>query len=424
MCAMVGSLYNYNYDHLIDLWHLYDKKPHKMTRFKSFKSFKKLEAFAKNTNDVAFLSKIDIVKEYRGEIPDIVEKIYKHCRFDESEADYVFTTTHKSKGMEWNTVIMLDDFLEIVIKGPNRLITLEQDDDEKNLLYVCMTRATDHLVMNTSLMNLMVNAGDPFEKVVKMEQVKFGEHKLECIKCYDNVIFDDNTLGLLSIPMKGGKAEKYRGVFCSVCVAGNFFHDLKMRKSTLIHNKIFRDRNRVFLRYFIGVLPEKYPEALSIVQKNRLSLEINQFFNPLVLMFPEVQHYNFHHYEEEFDEEEFDVEEEEEVEENLEEEASNNEEKVSKKGEEKSALVGKSERLEDNVEGDNPQLALKKIEGKDDDSEIDKEVLDALNEDMEDDKDEIDQAVLDALDEDMDNGDFKEEPQIDQAVLIALNDEF
>ena len=43
----------------------------------------------------------------------MVEKIQKHCQTDPKLADYVFTTVHKSKGLEWQSVILLDDFREI-----------------------------------------------------------------------------------------------------------------------------------------------------------------------------------------------------------------------------------------------------------------------------------------------------------------------
>ena len=85
-----------------------------MRRFKGFQSFATLVNFAENTNDMDFISKIRIVKTYANEdLPSMVDTIKRHCSYAEKDADYIFTTTHKSKGLEWKTVLLLGDFLEI-----------------------------------------------------------------------------------------------------------------------------------------------------------------------------------------------------------------------------------------------------------------------------------------------------------------------
>jgi superfamily I DNA/RNA helicase len=45
--------------------------------------------------------------------PGIVDKIRKFCQCDPKSADVVFSTVHKSKGLEWQSVILIDDFREI-----------------------------------------------------------------------------------------------------------------------------------------------------------------------------------------------------------------------------------------------------------------------------------------------------------------------
>jgi len=109
-CALNGGLASYDFDHLLDFYYLYSKQLHKMRRYKSFTNFEALKAFAKNINDIALMSKLKIVEVYKSDVPDIIEKIHTRCNYGPGYADYIFTTTHKAKGLEWKTVILLDDF--------------------------------------------------------------------------------------------------------------------------------------------------------------------------------------------------------------------------------------------------------------------------------------------------------------------------
>ena len=65
-----------------------------------------------------------------------------------SDADITFTTAHKSKGREWSQVYIAEDF-----KNPDKSGKLPEQ--ERNLLYVAATRATDKLFVNDSIMMLL-----------------------------------------------------------------------------------------------------------------------------------------------------------------------------------------------------------------------------------------------------------------------------
>ncbi len=52
--------------------------------------------------------------------------------------DVIFSTAHKSKGMEFDTVALLDDFEPKLV--PSKGLS-EDDAAEQNLLYVAVTRA-------------------------------------------------------------------------------------------------------------------------------------------------------------------------------------------------------------------------------------------------------------------------------------------
>jgi len=66
-------------------------------------------------------------------------------------ADIILTTAHKSKGREWDQVVLADDFPEVGEDG------LAQE--ETNLLYVAVTRAVEKLNINDTVADLLFEAG-------------------------------------------------------------------------------------------------------------------------------------------------------------------------------------------------------------------------------------------------------------------------
>ncbi len=280
-CAMAGQLWQYNFDHLLDFYNLKKGQLGAMKRFKGFRSFADCRRFAENTNDKDFINKLDLVDKYFDRIPEIVEKIKKRCCYDAKTADYVFTTTHKAKGLEWKTVILLDDFSKyleipggIYSTSADNRSSLVINDDEKNLLYVAMTRAKTNLVLNFSLFHLLMTSGHNFEKITSMRLEKRNEHSIACINCKDNVIFDDNSLGLKSsevkIDFKSDRdviksfVKKAPGLFCSVCASSSSLKHLRLKVKVPLRRQA-TSQNREFLRYFVGVLPDKYQDGLNKV---------------------------------------------------------------------------------------------------------------------------------------------------------------
>jgi len=73
------------------------------------------------------------------------------------EADVLFTTVHKAKGLEFNEVKLHSDFTELTVdqtlKDPSKI-----EPEEINILYVAVTRAKKKLELNEDL--------EYFEKLV------------------------------------------------------------------------------------------------------------------------------------------------------------------------------------------------------------------------------------------------------------------
>ncbi|CAH3154513.1 unnamed protein product, partial [Porites evermanni] len=69
-----------------------------------------------------------------------------------NKADVIFSTAHKAKGLEFDHVRVAEDFLSGLDSG---LYLGELEDDEKNLLYVAVSRAKKSLRLSQKIVNLI-----------------------------------------------------------------------------------------------------------------------------------------------------------------------------------------------------------------------------------------------------------------------------
>ena len=146
--GLVGGVESYSFEDYLDIYHLMVGKNNLMKKYKNWKSYAQFKAFAKNVADVELMSKIKIVEKFGDRMPAIIEKVTSVCVKDSAKADIVLSTIHKSKGLEFDTVVLLNDFSdlrEMFGAGQGRL----WPEDEKNLLYVAITRAKTNFVMNS-----------------------------------------------------------------------------------------------------------------------------------------------------------------------------------------------------------------------------------------------------------------------------------
>jgi F-box protein, helicase, 18 len=116
---------------------------------KSMKNMEELEEYIEKTEDKELGMMLEIVEEYEENIYDILKEIKeKHVASHEREkAEVIFSTVHRCKGMEYDTVELAEDFV-----NKTTLNKLSDDDlknsliinrwnEEINLLYVAITRA-------------------------------------------------------------------------------------------------------------------------------------------------------------------------------------------------------------------------------------------------------------------------------------------
>lgn len=143
---------------LYDILNLYNGK-HDKIRDKliaGMKTMKDLEDHIDKTEDNSLAIIADVVKEFGNELPRLISQLKENEVTDKQEADMIFSTVHRCKGMEYDEVTLLTDFINeeklqkyIVDKGGDKMSEWDKNRliEEINILYVAATRAKNKLAI-------------------------------------------------------------------------------------------------------------------------------------------------------------------------------------------------------------------------------------------------------------------------------------
>ncbi len=166
---------------LYDVLNLQNNKLHQIkdVLIKSMGSIKDLEEYIEKTEDAQLGMMLEIVKKYGNDIYDIIKTIKsKHVENDAKEkAEVVFSTVHRCKGMEYDSVHLVKDFIT-EDKVQRQAHELENDEkkinklnEEINLLYVAITRTKNVLHIPEELLPT------DFPKLAQIHIIKKEEPK-------------------------------------------------------------------------------------------------------------------------------------------------------------------------------------------------------------------------------------------------------
>ena len=108
-----------------------------------FDSFADYESMAEECKDPEMIRALKIIAAYPN-LPDDLATLRQHTTSAANQALITLATAHRSKGLEWPTVYLCDDFPDIF--DPE--LDDEAREQEINLLYVASTRAEKRLVVN------------------------------------------------------------------------------------------------------------------------------------------------------------------------------------------------------------------------------------------------------------------------------------
>jgi F-box protein, helicase, 18 len=210
-----GNINSYTYAEdgasLYDVLSLYNNKRHliKDNLIKSMANLEELEDYIDKTEDVQLSMMLEIIKEYGNEIPQIIKAIKdKHVPNDQKEkAEMVFSTIHRCKGMEYDAVELVNDFMT-----EDKLIKLLKDkngeeinytklNEEINLFYVAVTRSKNRLRIPESLMPI------DFPEHSQIEVLEVKEEEDEAF----HMAFEEMSRGSVKEAKAAKKPEKGTG---------------------------------------------------------------------------------------------------------------------------------------------------------------------------------------------------------------------
>lgn len=135
---------------------LFSGSPNKVehVKLKHFKSWSAMLQFNHKYQDpdITFLAKL--IKEHGASFKNIIKQIEDACYVGESEAAVTLSTIHKSKGREWDNVVLEDDFIIFTNEVPLEEI-LVYDVEELNLIYVGITRTKANLLLTCGVSSFL-----------------------------------------------------------------------------------------------------------------------------------------------------------------------------------------------------------------------------------------------------------------------------
>lgn len=154
----VGGTSGYRFDAMMDAYHLsvQDRASIRDPIIRQFANLAELEQAAKDTDDRDLKYLSAIAAEYGQRIPALIRDLERRHvasasanAFATTHSDgLVFTTAHKSKGLEFDQVLLADDFCDLTDDKEKLLPADKVPEDELNLLYVAATRAERALHLN------------------------------------------------------------------------------------------------------------------------------------------------------------------------------------------------------------------------------------------------------------------------------------
>jgi superfamily I DNA/RNA helicase len=162
-----GNINSYTYaddgTSLYDVLNLYKNEKSRIRDrlIRSMSDMKDLEQYIEKTGDPQLAMMVEIVEQYGDRIPGILAKIKAlHVENEKRhEAEIIFSTVHRCKGLEYDEVELVSDFIK-----EDTIIRLKTDakrkepldvaklTEEINLLYVAATRARVKIIVEQEIL--------------------------------------------------------------------------------------------------------------------------------------------------------------------------------------------------------------------------------------------------------------------------------
>jgi len=138
----VGGYKSYQFHKIKDVEYLYNENFNMIRdeHVKSFKGFSEMMETSEEVDDKELIYLGKVVDKYKGKVSKVLRKIKESTVTEMNDADVILTTAHKSKGLEFDQVMLTNDYVNFVDNDGN-LLPFKMKEEEINILYVAASRA-------------------------------------------------------------------------------------------------------------------------------------------------------------------------------------------------------------------------------------------------------------------------------------------
>uniref|UniRef100_A0A8C9WAB5 F-box DNA helicase 1 n=1 Tax=Scleropages formosus TaxID=113540 RepID=A0A8C9WAB5_SCLFO len=238
----VGGIDSFGLGTILDLWILMQPEEERNKKNLAIKdSFIKhfcktklggyaaLKRYVIESEDRELEVKLAVVEKYNSLIPELVDRIYACSESNPRLADVILGTVHKSKGLEFDTVVVTDDFVKVPCARHNleQLVRIESglQEDEWNLLYVAVTRARRRLVITKSIKNILTLAGEYFLRTELTSSLLTNGQPPQCsVRECQNYVRAESALTMCQLPIRYMDSVEAGGPLCATCTEQRLKH--------------------------------------------------------------------------------------------------------------------------------------------------------------------------------------------------------
>ncbi|XP_029317473.1 F-box DNA helicase 1 isoform X2 [Cottoperca gobio] len=191
---------------------------------KNLNGFWALKSYVTQTEDMELEGKLNIVEKYGKRIPELVKRLESCFEGNFHKADFIVGTVHKAKGLEFDTVMVTDDFAKVPASKHNLHFSpdfsfADVADDEWNLLYVAVTRAKTSLIITKNIRRILTVAG---EYLLKAEMPSIlaqqGDPLPCCVSDCPNCTTPGSAFIMVKRQMRCSDGVSAGGPLCERCV--------------------------------------------------------------------------------------------------------------------------------------------------------------------------------------------------------------
>lgn len=151
----IGGVENYQFQNVLDAWWLYSRAfgEIKNPLIRAFGSYSEMKEYAEAVDDKELISLTRVVEKYGSDIPALVDRVQREALREREGSLVQICTAHRSKGLEFDQVVLWDDYGTLIDDKTGYLMTPKtiEEREEIHLLYVALTRAIRVIQLNTTI---------------------------------------------------------------------------------------------------------------------------------------------------------------------------------------------------------------------------------------------------------------------------------